>query len=89
LAGDCVEVLAAVEVVRGNHRVAARLLGASEALRKDLGYELEPAERALHDRTVDIMQSALSTSELAVAWREGAALSVEEGFALIGREFLQ
>jgi predicted ATPase/class 3 adenylate cyclase len=87
LGADCVEVLAAVEVVRGNHRFAARLLGASDAVRKDLGYELEPAERALHDRTLDVMQSALSTSELAVAWREGAALSLEEAFALIGREF--
>jgi len=89
LGTDCLEVLAAVETERGNHRSAARLFGSSEALRKILGYELEPAERALHDRTLEIVRNALSDSELRTAWAEGAAMDMEEAFALIGPESLQ
>jgi predicted ATPase/class 3 adenylate cyclase len=89
LGTNCLEVLAAVEAERGNHRFAGRLLGASQALRKALGYELEPAERALHARTLDFVRSALTDSKLAAALSEGAAMDLEEAFALIGREFLE
>jgi predicted ATPase/class 3 adenylate cyclase len=85
----CLEVLAAVEIQRGNHRFGARLLGASEVTRGKLGYELEPAERALHERTLAIMRNALTGAELDAAWREGAALNLEDAFALIGREFIE
>lgn len=89
LGTDCLEVLAAVEAARGNHRFAGRLLGTAQALRKALGYELEPAERALHARTLDSVSSALTDSRLAAALSEGAAMDLEEAFALIGREFLE
>jgi tetratricopeptide (TPR) repeat protein len=88
LGSQCIEVLAAVEAERGNLRFATRLLGASDALRKVLGYELEPAERALHDRTVDRIAKELTPAGLRAQWNEGATLNLEEAFALIGREYL-
>jgi predicted ATPase/class 3 adenylate cyclase len=85
----CLEVLAAVEAERGNHRFAARLLGSSAALRRSIGYELETAERALHDRSLEVVQSALTDADVAAAWADGAAMDLEDAFALIGREFLR
>jgi predicted ATPase/class 3 adenylate cyclase len=88
LGSQSIEVLAAVEAERGNLRFATRLLGTSDALRKALGYELEPAERALHDRTVDRIARELTPAGLRAQWNEGATLNLEEAFALIGREYL-
>jgi tetratricopeptide (TPR) repeat protein len=84
LQADCLEVLAAVEVERGNHRSAARLLGTSEALRQVLGYELQPAERALNQETVTKIRTEIAESEFTSAWSEGAGLDPEESFALLG-----
>jgi tetratricopeptide (TPR) repeat protein len=89
LGSESIEVLAAVEVERGNFRFAARLLGSSEALRKAVGYELEPAERALHERTVHRIERELTSAGFEAQWKEGAAMSLEEAFALIGREYLR
>ena len=85
---SCLEILAAVETERGNHRFATRLLGSAEALRTNFEYQLEPAERALHDRTVERVRGGLADSDLTSAWVEGAAMDLEESFALIGREYL-
>jgi predicted ATPase/class 3 adenylate cyclase len=84
LQADCLEVLAAVEVERGNHRSAARILGTSEALRKVLGYELQPAERALREETVTSIRAEIPESELASAWSEGAGSDPEEALELFG-----
>lgn len=86
---DCLEVLAAVETQRGNHRFAARLLGSSETTRKAIGYEPEPAERALHEQTMGILRSALTPSELSTEWTAGSKMDLEEAFSLIGREYLE
>ena len=85
LGSGCLEVLAAVEVARGDHRVAVRLLGAAEALRLSIGYELEPAERALRERTFERLAG---TGSMATDLQDTPALSLEEAFALVGREFL-
>jgi predicted ATPase/class 3 adenylate cyclase len=82
LQADCLEVLAAVEVERGNHRSAARLLGTSEALRQVLGYQLQPAERALRQDTLAKIRAEIAESEFTSAWSEGARSDAEETFAL-------
>jgi tetratricopeptide (TPR) repeat protein len=84
----CLEVLAGVEVERGNHRFAARLLGTAETVRRALGYELETAERALHDRVTERVRGVLGESRLAKEWAKGAESDIEQAFASIGREFL-
>jgi predicted ATPase/class 3 adenylate cyclase len=89
LGSDCLEVLAAVETQRGNHRFAARLLGSAEAIRKSHGYVPEPAERDLHKRTTEVLRSTLATSELATEWATGSKMDLDEAFALIGREYLE
>ena len=80
LAIDCLEVVAAVEARLDNHGSAARLLGASEALRERTGSELEPLERALHDRTSQLLREALSDSELRAAWAEGAEMDLRDAW---------
>jgi tetratricopeptide (TPR) repeat protein len=84
LQADCLEVLAAVEVERGDHRSAARILGTSEALRRVTGYQLQPAERALHQDTLAKIRTEIADSELTSAWSEGAGTDVEETLALFG-----
>ena len=80
LATDCLEVVAGVETRRGNHVFAARLLGASEALRELTGSELEPLERVLHDRTWELLRHALSESELKAARIEGTDMDLMAAF---------
>ena len=80
LAADCLEVMAGIETRRGNHGFAARLLGASEALRELTGFELEPLERGLHDRTWELLRHALSDSELKAALTEGADMDLRAAF---------
>jgi predicted ATPase/class 3 adenylate cyclase len=80
LVTDCLEVVAGVETRRGNHGFAARLLGASEAFREMTGFELEPLERALHDRTWELLRQELSDSQLKAALTEGADMDLREAF---------
>jgi predicted ATPase/class 3 adenylate cyclase len=84
LQADCLVVLAGVEVERGGHTSAARMLGTSEALRRALQYEAQPAERALREDTVAKIRSDIGDAALTHAWSEGADLDVEETLALLG-----
>jgi predicted ATPase/class 3 adenylate cyclase len=83
LQADCLEVLAAVEVERGAHLSAARILGTSEALRDVIGYPMQPAERALRQDTLAKIRTEINASELTSAWSEGAGSDVEETLALL------
>jgi non-specific serine/threonine protein kinase len=85
LATDCLEVLAAVEVERGDPLSAARLLGTGEAVREAIGYELEPIERALHERTLGRLRSLLDEPTVAREWAVGAGLELEQAYATIRR----
>ena len=81
LTTDCLEVMAGVETRRGNDVFAARLLGASEALRELAGSELEPLERVLHDRTWELLRHTLSDSELRAARTEGADMDLRDALS--------
>jgi predicted ATPase/class 3 adenylate cyclase len=84
LQADCLVVLAGVEVERGDHTSAARMLGTSEALRRALQYEAQPAERALREDTLSKIRSVTGEDALTHAWSEGADMDVEETLALLG-----
>jgi tetratricopeptide (TPR) repeat protein len=84
LQADCLEVMAGVEVEREDHRSAARILGTSETLRRVIGYQLQPAERALRHDTLAKIRTGIAESELTSAWSEGAGTDVEETLALFG-----
>jgi predicted ATPase len=88
---ECFEGLAAAATAAdvaetphaGNSRArrAARLLGAAEALREAMGAPLAPIYRCDHDRTLACLRNALKEQELAVAWADGRAISVEQAVA--------
>ena len=61
---------------------AARILGATEALRERLGSKLEGIELALHERALATLASQLEPAELAEAWAAGRALQPDEAAAL-------
>jgi len=83
LQADCLVVLAGVEVERGAHRSAARILGTSEALRDVTGYQIQPAERALRQDTLAKIRTEIGESELTSAWSVGAESDAEETLALL------
>jgi predicted ATPase len=83
LQADCLEVLAAIQVGRGDHRSAARILGTSEALRRVTGYRLQPAEEMLHRETVAEIRTEIGEGEFAALSSEGAGTDVEETLALL------
>jgi hypothetical protein len=63
---------------------AARLYGAAEALRAQLGIPLPPGDRALDQRYIDEARSCASEFEFQAAWDEGRLMTLAESieFAL-------
>jgi hypothetical protein len=61
--------------------VAARLLGAAEALRAVGGLVLEPKERSKYERSVARVQADLGAEAFAAAWAAGRALPLEQAIS--------
>jgi tetratricopeptide (TPR) repeat protein len=59
-------------------RLAARLLGAAEAMREAMGAPLPPIYWPDHERMVACLQVMLGEQELASEWGKGRAMSPEE-----------
>ena len=78
---DRLESMAAVCVAAGDHERAARLWGAAEALRADIGTPLWPANRAGYDRAVAEARAQLGEEPFAAAWAAGRALRLEQVIA--------
>jgi predicted ATPase/DNA-binding SARP family transcriptional activator len=57
---------------------AARLWGAAEALREEIGVPLPPNEHEEYDRQVSQVRAALGAKAFAAAWMEGRAMSWEQ-----------
>jgi predicted ATPase/DNA-binding SARP family transcriptional activator len=64
---------------------AARLAGAADARRQELGEPLAPTDAAIVDRNLAGARAALSPEEFAEAWAAGAALSLDEALDEAGR----
>src|SRR4030095_7186799 len=76
---DLLEHFAAVVLELAGPSQAARLWGAAERLRDEVGSPLEPAERPGHDRQVAAARTALGNdAAFDVAWSEGRAMSMDE-----------
>jgi non-specific serine/threonine protein kinase len=60
---------------------AARLLGAGDALRDAVGFALDPAERAVHDRAETTARGALDEAAFAAAYAEGRAMQPADAVA--------
>jgi predicted ATPase/DNA-binding CsgD family transcriptional regulator len=72
------ELLAAAVSMRGDHRRAAILFGAAEALREAVGTFVLPLYRAEYDRGVAATREGLDEATLSAAWSEGRAMTPEE-----------
>jgi non-specific serine/threonine protein kinase len=72
------ELLAAAVSMRGDHRRAAILFGAAEALREGVGTFVLPLYRAEYDRGVAATRDGLDEATLSAAWSEGRAMTPDE-----------
>ncbi|MBC8134574.1 MAG: tetratricopeptide repeat protein [Fibrella sp.] len=70
--------MAAVFGDRKDVQKAARLWGAAEALRENIGAPLPPVEQERYDRQVARIRSSGDSSTFAAAWREGRTLTWEQ-----------
>lgn len=77
------EGLAAVVAVLGKSLRAARIWGAAERLREEIGAPLPPNERPRYGRRVAVARAALrDDAAFDSAWQEGRALTIEQAIAL-------
>lgn len=77
-AAICLFAIAGVVAVRGRAADAARLLGASDALRASIGVRWEPVDRAEYERSVAATRADLDALSFAVARAEGAAMTLAQ-----------
>src|SRR5581483_10291255 len=75
---DCLELLAAVASAQGQPERAARLFGAAEALRQEIGAPVPPPERAAHASRVSAARAGCDAAAFAAAWAAGRAMRLEE-----------
>jgi predicted ATPase/DNA-binding XRE family transcriptional regulator len=78
---NCVKSLGAVAAVTDRPEQAARLFGASEALRERQGLVLEPTERSRLERAIAPARAGLSEAKFAAAWADGRALPMAQAIA--------
>ena len=77
------EGMAAVTAAFGSPPRAARIWGAAERLREEIGSPLPPNDRAHYDRRVAAARAALSNAAaFDRAWQEGRALMLEQAMDL-------
>jgi ATP/maltotriose-dependent transcriptional regulator MalT len=82
VAAEALSGTAAAAAVWGQPERAARLLGAAEALREQLGLAIVmPTELAAQDRTKAVVRSALGADGLQTAWLDGRELSIASALA--------
>ena len=78
----CLEGLARVAAMQGRPGRAARLLGASAALREEMGTPLTPINRADHTHASETAREALGKETFEAAWSEGHEMPFEESITI-------
>jgi predicted ATPase/class 3 adenylate cyclase/DNA-binding CsgD family transcriptional regulator len=82
---DTFECLAAVAHHGKSHREAARLVGASAAIRQRLGEKRFKVHDAWYDDLAAGVREALGENDFTATWEDGAALSIEDAIAYAQR----
>ena len=82
---DIVECLARLVAGDGNHQNAARLFGAANAIRHQIGVVRFPVYQAGYDAAIESLRDASGEGPFDAAWAEGADLSIEEAIAYAQR----
>ena len=72
------EIIGSYSERQEDQEKAVHLLGAADALRKQLNTPLSPAYQILYQRTVSPLRSQLDEAHFAKAWAEGQAMPLEE-----------
>jgi tetratricopeptide (TPR) repeat protein len=75
------EALATLAAYRGDPTRAARLYGAAEAMREEIGTTVLPYEVTEHERGVMSAREALGDEGFAAAWAEGRTMTPEQRIA--------
>jgi predicted ATPase len=78
LMAACLDIIGAIAAEQGDANRAARLCGAANRLREELGTTLPPFERELNERALDAVHRELGEAAYAAAWAEGRAMSPAE-----------
>jgi len=78
---ECLEALAAVAEEQGQVERAARLFGAAEALREEVGAPLPPADRARYERYVAAVRAGLDEETFESTWAQGREMPLEQAMA--------
>jgi predicted ATPase/class 3 adenylate cyclase len=76
------ECFAFISLGRGDNLRAARLFGAAEAIRTEVGAAMMPYERIVYEPAVASLRAAVAAEALDQAWREGGQMSVSEAVDL-------
>jgi tetratricopeptide (TPR) repeat protein len=76
----CLEALACIASAHDAER-AARLLGAAQELRDQIGVTIPPAERGDHNAALAEVRSTLGIARFRNAWNEGQAMTLDEAVA--------
>jgi predicted ATPase/Tfp pilus assembly protein PilF len=87
---ESLEGLAAMLVALGSSLRAARIWGAAERLRTEVGAPLSPKDRPRYDRRVEAARAAPGDAAwFDHAWQEGRALTLEQAIALALEESVE
>jgi tetratricopeptide (TPR) repeat protein len=78
---ECLEQLAAMAEAEGQPLQAARILGATEALRETSAKPRSAGERVRHDRQAAALRAALGEAACAAAWAAGRTLPLDQVIA--------
>jgi DNA-binding CsgD family transcriptional regulator len=82
---DILECLGMLTGENGSHREAARLFGATHAIRERIGSVRFKVWDAGYETSVAVPRNAMGEQDFDSAWAEGAALSTEEAIAYAQR----
>jgi ATP/maltotriose-dependent transcriptional regulator MalT len=79
------EGAASIACAQGQPVHAARLLGAAEAVRDDIGTPVSTDYRAVYEYSLETVRATLDEGTLAAAWAEGRAMNPEQAirYALV------
>jgi DNA-binding CsgD family transcriptional regulator len=82
---DALEALAGLAARQESFQEAARLFGAAERVREEIGYIRLPVEQPGWEADAATVRAGLGHEEHAAAWEEGRALSAEQAIAYAQR----
>ncbi len=79
---NLLECFAMIAVQKGRPRRAARLFGAAEALREQVGADMTMLERMEYGMSVGQLKGMMDAGELDSVWKKGRNLDIDKGIAL-------